>query len=244
MEQRDALWEAAADYRLLLDRGYPVKASLALVGDRWRLGTDERIILFRGLQSSQAAASRRAKLSLPPAGATIVVDLYNVAFTIVHFLIGKPCFISGDGFLRDAGANYGRVPHEAELGRAFGLIATALLALAPARIAAFLDAPVSRSGEHAAAFRSALEGAVEGRGGAVPELLVETAASADGAILAYLNREAREGKEAGPVAFVASSDSVVIDRAERAVDLARSILGGFGTEEGLSRLLDLSKGPA
>ena len=37
--------QAALDYRLLLDRGYPVNATLKLVGDRYRLDRTDRIVL-------------------------------------------------------------------------------------------------------------------------------------------------------------------------------------------------------
>ena len=159
------LREAAWDYRSLLDRGYSVAATLALVGNRWRLSAEERLVLFRGVASTADSRARSERLAVPGPGGILLVDLYNVAFTIVHYLIGKPCFISSDGFLRDAGANYGRVPHDEELQRAFGLVARALLALAPERVEAYLDAPVSKSGSHAAAFRQAWDEAIADRAG-------------------------------------------------------------------------------
>jgi len=210
------LAEASRDYRLLLDRGYPSKATLALVGNRWRLDAEGRLILFRGMSSTAESAARAARLGLPGPGDLLLVDLYNVAFTIVHYLIGKPCFISSDGFLRDAGANYGRVSHDAELDRAFGLIASAVAAFPYGRVEFYLDAPVSRSGEHAAAFRTALTAAQGPQG--MPDCLVEAVRSADGAIVSRL------GEPSGRRALVASSDSAIIDRAPRAFDLALDIL--------------------
>ena len=212
------LEEAARDYRLLLDRGYPAKSTLALVGNRWRLDAEERIVLFRGMSSTVESACRAAKLGAPGSGDLLLVDLYNVAFTIVHYLIGKPCFISSDGFLRDAGANYGRVAHDAELARAFDLIASTLVSLPFARVEAYLDAPVSRSGEHAAAFRAAWAGAAASVRPGAADCLVEAVPSADGAIISRL------GNESSRTILVASSDSAIIDRAPRAFDLALHIL--------------------
>jgi hypothetical protein len=221
------LAEASRDYRHLLDRGYPAKATLALVGNRWRLDAEERVVLFRGMSSTAESASRAARLGQPGPGDLLLVDLYNVAFTIVHYLIGKPCFISSDGFLRDAGANYGRVSHDAELARAFDLVAQTLVALPLGRVEAYLDAPVSRSGEHAAAFRTAWARAAaparpgDGQEGVrigATDCAVEAVRSADGAIVARLGE-----LPAGQV-LVASSDSAIIDRASRAFDLALHIL--------------------
>ena len=212
------LEEASRDYRHLLDRGYPAKSTLALVGNRWRLDAEERVVLFRGMSSTAESASRAARMGRPEPGDLLLVDLYNVAFTIVHYLIGKPCFISSDGFLRDAGANYGRVEHDAELARSFDLIARTLFAFPFGRIEAYLDAPVSRSGEHAAAFRAALSLAAASAPRGEADCDVEAVRSADGAIISRLGT-----LPAGQV-LVASSDSAIIDRAPRVFDLARHIL--------------------
>jgi hypothetical protein len=207
---------AKEDYAYLLDKGYAAKSSLKIVGDRRRLDAEERIILFRGVAPQSEAAARRAKLGLPPRDSVLLVDLYNVAFTLVHYLIGKPCFICTDGLLRDAGANYGRVPHEAELARAFSLLAACLGELGPRGIEAYLDAPVTRSGEHAAAFRALLDAAH------LALAIVETARSADLAILARL--PARGGPAPAHEVWVLSSDSVLVDRAPSVFDAARHIL--------------------
>lgn len=251
---RDELVEAAVDYAYLLDRGYPERASGLLVGNRRRLDADERIMLFRGMASAADSARRRALLGGPPRGGVLLVDGYNVAFTLLHYWLGKPCFLSSDGLLRDAGANYGRVPHEVLLSRAFSELVEWLEAVARAavpglEIAIFLDAPVSRSGSHADELRDLIRGA--GPGARNADVFVER--SADGAILSRLairgaagsgegNR--REGSsasigvgdgvaegfadesEGGTVAgmVVATSDSALVDRAPKVWDLARELL--------------------
>ncbi len=45
------LQEAAEDFRYLLNRGYPRKATLELVGNRYGLTFDERHLLHRGVFS-------------------------------------------------------------------------------------------------------------------------------------------------------------------------------------------------
>ncbi|HUX37629.1 MAG TPA: DUF434 domain-containing protein [Rectinemataceae bacterium] len=213
-----SLAEAARDYRFLLDRGYPERSSGELVGNRRRLEAEGRQMLFRGVASSADSARRRSRLASPAAGALILLDVYNVAFTLVHYFLGKACFLCSDGLVRDAGANYGRVPREELLHRAFGEIAS-YLGPRGLRVEAFLDAPVSRSGEHAAALRAAFAAAHL-------ESLVELAASADGAIAARLGALAETPAAAhGPVrVLVASSDSVLVDRAPAAWDLGRELL--------------------
>jgi hypothetical protein len=205
-----ALTAAARDYRWLLDRGYAPNSAGKLVGDRHRLDAEERLSLFRGVASREDSATRLSRRSQAREGDRILLDGYNVAFTIVHYILGKPCFLSSDGFLRDAGANYGRVPREEALERALREIA-AFLSGRGSSVEAFFDAPVSRSGAHAGILREALATAeVEG--------VVEVVRSADGAIAARLLAEPSSRL------LVASSDSAIIARSERVWDLARSLL--------------------
>ncbi|MBN2875464.1 MAG: DUF434 domain-containing protein, partial [Spirochaetales bacterium] len=48
-ETESGLIEAIRDYRSLLDRGYPAQATIKLVGDRYRLPREGRVVLFRGV---------------------------------------------------------------------------------------------------------------------------------------------------------------------------------------------------
>lgn len=52
----ESLVEAVRGYRFLLDRGYPVQATIKLVGDRFRLDEVERVVLFRGVLDQDASA--------------------------------------------------------------------------------------------------------------------------------------------------------------------------------------------
>ena len=185
-------------------------------------------MLFRGVASRSDSERRKRRLATPGEGSLVLLDAYNVIFTIVHYYLGKPCFLSSDGCLRDVGANYGRVAHEELLRRVLAELA-AFLAPRGLSIEAFFDAPVSRSGEHARALREAFS-----IGGIAIEVRVE--ASADGAIRARIESlhglrigsdpaavEAASRRSDGGL-FVASSDSVLVDRAPLAWDLARAFL--------------------
>ncbi len=47
--------DAVRDYRFLLDRSYPQKASIKLVGDRNQLTGQERSLLYRGVSDRISA---------------------------------------------------------------------------------------------------------------------------------------------------------------------------------------------
>jgi hypothetical protein len=164
----DGLVHAAADYILLLDRGYPEKPSVALVGDRWRLSREERMMLYRGVCGRNMALERRSKLWIPgPAERPrLAVDAYNVLFTIINYRRGRALFLSFDGFLRDAGGIHGRLGDESLLEPLASDFLRFLASSGFSFVDMFLDRPVSRSGEHRALLlrllaESGLSGAVE-----------------------------------------------------------------------------------
>ncbi len=213
----DEMRSAIRDFRLLLDKGYPEKASVALVGDRYRLGKDDRLIMFRGVASTESSARRARKLWKPLAGQTVLLDAYNAAFGIVHYLIGKPCFISTDGYMRDAGASYGRIPHEDLFEKALAHIADALKA-ARVKVIACFDAPVSKSASHSCTFVSMLtERSIPHESFVVK--------SADGRIRSILaSRDVRSLTGSLPSYVVASADSAIIDAAEATWDIPAEVL--------------------
>jgi hypothetical protein len=144
-----ALRAAIGDYYLLLNRGYPVTATIKLVGDRYRLDRSERLILFRGVLDE--ATSRHIKdktLETLPLESVIGVDGYNVLFTLINYKRGHPLFIGTDGLLRDAGGAHGRFEGEEDLLFAVELLCRYLSRLRPKFIKLFLDTPVSHSGQH------------------------------------------------------------------------------------------------
>lgn len=146
------LARAAIDYHWLLDRGYAGSGALKLVGDRHQLTRDERMILFRGVVSSELSRSRAGLIELEAGGRVLFVDGYNQALTVMHYLTGRPLFLCTDGLLRDAGAAHGRT---GELfGRAAASLADFIARQAPLALTLCLDSPVSGSAGHAALFRS------------------------------------------------------------------------------------------
>jgi hypothetical protein len=224
------LARAAFDYRWLLDRGYSPRAALKLVGDRRQMTGDERMILFRGVASSAASASRAAFIQGEARGRSVFVDGYNQTLTVMHYLTGRPLFIASDGLLRDAGGSHGRIGDAGLFARAAGALVDRIALLEPPRIAVFLDAPISGSAGHASLFRSLF--AAKGI-----EADVRLEDSADAPL-----------KRAPGAVLVATSDSAIADaliasstshrEGARLYDAARGAIElAFGRPE----LLDLSR---
>src|SRR4030042_993932 len=77
------LQKAAEDFRYLLNRGYPRKAALELVGNRYQLLSDQRHILHRGVFSNDDSGARRKKrISFKEIrNRDLALDGYNVIIT-------------------------------------------------------------------------------------------------------------------------------------------------------------------
>jgi hypothetical protein len=80
------------------------------------------------------------------AGDRVLVDAYNVLFTVNNYLLGKPLFISNDGLLRDAGEMRGRIINKPVFNRSVGLLLDSLKEWAGSTFILYLDEPVSNSG--------------------------------------------------------------------------------------------------
>ena len=203
--------EALQDYRYLKNRGFPEKAALKLVGDRWRLSALERNCLFRAVFAEGQCRLRRAKLAAPQAvaGQALGVDWYNVLITVESYLKGYPVFLADDGLLRDSSGVHGSYRPGKVTEAAMRKILEAVARLAPARLELFLDSPISFSGAMAEELRRRASGC---------PCEVTVSPSADYPLKSFPG-------------VVATSDSSIIDREaiRRVVDLARIVLeSGYG----------------
>ncbi len=202
------LVRGAADYRWLLDRGYPDQGSLRLVGDRYRLSGTERNTLFRGVFSSEDSQRRAARLGAPGrdvVGGDLTVDGHNVLFTVWNCLAGRPMVLATDGFVRDIGGTRSRLPHDERFDRVARHFCTALAALPTGRVTVLLDDPLPWSREHAGVIERVWDEVSAGRG---PALTVVTERSVDATVAAT-----REG-------LIATSDTAIVDRCSaRVMDL-------------------------
>jgi hypothetical protein len=198
--------DACGDFKLLKDKGYPEKASLKLVGDRYDLSREQRNCLFRGVVTSELAAGRRRKIAAPRevTGARLGIDWYNVLITVESYLRGVTLFLAQDGVVRDSSATHGSYRWAGVTERAVHEIVQAVGAMGPGRIEAFLDAPIAFSGAMAEELRTRFSTC------GFPAS-VSLSRSADYPLKSF------DG-------LVASSDSVILDSAARIVDLPRCVL--------------------
>ncbi|MBM4307998.1 MAG: DUF434 domain-containing protein [Deltaproteobacteria bacterium] len=200
------LQKAAEDFRYLLNRTYPRKLSLELVGNRYQLNADERHLLHRGIFSDKDSEWRKVK-KIPfyqIRNNDLAIDGYNVIITIESALLGKPLVLGDDGFIRDISGLSGDFKRSKTTDEVIQLILDALKKTTPHTILFLFHAPISKSGALAQEVRNRMkQGGLPGDAQAikVPEKIL-----------------------IGFSGVVATSDTVIIDQSEKAVDLAATIL--------------------
>ncbi len=200
------LREAAHDFRYLLNRGYPRKPSLEMVGNRYQLTYDQRHLLHRGIFSESDSKSRQEK-KIPVRrihNKDLAIDGYNVLITIEAGLSGRPLIFADDGFVRDISGLSGKFSKSAATEQAFEMIFDVLKKTKPRHTLFLFDAPISRSGKLAEEIRIRLQ--TEGIPGDAQAIKVP------------------EQILIGFPGCVATSDSAIIDQSRKVVDLAGSIL--------------------
>ena len=194
------------DYFLLLNRNYPERAALKLVGDRYRLSGSQRNCLYRGITSQANSDIRILKRTENPKHQLIHVDGYNVIFTIMNYLLGKVLFVAYDGFLRDSGESYGKIEKPDLFIRSANLFLDCLTAASPERTIVYLDASVDDSEKH----RKMIEDGLWAR-----------SLSGEIRFSRYADKELLKIKKG----IIASSDSEIIDHSDVGIfDLARHCL--------------------
>jgi hypothetical protein len=153
----DDFINAARDFAYLMDRQYPRKAILKIVGDRYLLNTFQRIMLSRGIFRKDDIQRRNRKTIRQIDYQAVSIDAYNVLFTISNYLLGRMVFLSNDGFLRDAGEVYGKLHKDPVFPRAIEMTLKYLRKKSPSSVSFLLDKPISHSAELAGRLRSNLE---------------------------------------------------------------------------------------
>ena len=212
------LQKAAEDFRHLLNGGYPRKATLELVGNRYALTSDERHLLHRGIFSSNASQSRRKKkISIERIrNKDLAIDGHNVLITIEAGLSSRPLILGDDGFVRDISGLSGSFKKTQTTERALHLIMSFLKKWGPCKTLFLFDAPISMSGKLAQEVRDQLKrGHLPGDAMAVkvPEKIL-----------------------VGFPGVVATSDTATIDQSNKVLDLAGYILKEKTKLETLVRL--------
>jgi len=141
----DSLKAAIKDYFYLLEKGYPEKPTIKLVGDRYRLRGDQRMLLFRGITTSSKAANRQKRIVHSLDAKSLYIDGYNVLLTLQNFWQGLPVFKGNDGIIRDCGRGYGMIKYTRVFERAMIRLVEFLASEKIKSFIFYLDEPVSNS---------------------------------------------------------------------------------------------------
>jgi len=206
MLNSEDLQEASKDFRYLLNRGYPRKAALELVGNRYGLISDERQLLHRGVFSDADSKSRmKKKIHIKRVfHKDFAIDGYNVIITLEAGLSDRPLIFGDDGFIRDISGLSGNFKKNEKTEEALQLIFDVLKEMKPHQTLFLFDSPISMSGKLAQEVRERLK--MEDLPGdamavKVPEKIL-----------------------IGFSGIIATSDTSIIDQSPKVVDLAGYIL--------------------
>ena len=204
----NAFKDALTDYYYLLNKNYPEKETLKLVGDRFRLTGLQRTVLFRGITSKKNASIRKSK-RIPIEdlkGKELYIDGYNVLFTVMNYLLGKMVFIGNDGILRDSGGAYGKIEKEEIFYKAANTLLDFVQQQKIENITIYLDQPVSNSQSHVMQIKKKMQ---------------EEKITGEVRLLQAVDNRLKQIKDG----VIATSDSEIIDQTPgKIIDLARIIL--------------------
>jgi len=215
MDFEEKISEAVHDLRYLLNRGYRKKGALKFVSDKYLLNIHERNYLSRKVFSREVALSRQNKILdiSRVKDENIFVDGYNVLITVESICTGYPSLVRcDDGFLRDINAVFGKYRINDTTKTALTQIMLLLKCYEPQFVKFLYDCPVSQSGELSKVTRTLLN-ANDLPGCAVTSKNVDSE-------LVTLSREVQ--------GIVATSDSAVIDKIQRVIDIPCEILKKMG----------------
>lgn len=215
MDFEEKISEAVHDLRYLLNRGYRKKGALKFVSDKYLLNIHERNYLSRKVFSREVALSRQNKILdiSRVKDEDVFVDGYNVLITVESICTGYPSLVRcDDGFLRDINAVFGKYRIKDTTKTALTQIILLLKCYEPQFVKFLYDSPVSQSGELSKVTRTLLN-AYDVPGDAVTSKNVDSE-------LITLSREVQ--------GIVATSDSAVIDKIQRVIDVPCEILKKMG----------------
>lgn len=195
---RKEVIEAARDYKYLLNRGFPQRASLDFVSANYKLTATERSLLLRCVHRDADSEAVRRKAVSDVRDLELVIDGYNVFLTITSAIEGLPLFLCDDGFVRDLRSSYIKSFETPGVEEAIRSVVKAVGLLGARDPLVVLDKNVSWSAKHAELLRAEYG------------IRVSIAAKADIAVIS-------SGK------VISSSDFVILLRSEKVYDLAQFV---------------------
>ena len=148
LKMQSKLQEAVADMYYFLSRGYGEKATLVLVGNRYRLNSRQQQAV-RGMSASQSQIEKRKTKEIESqhlAGKEIIIDGFNVLILLESILSNAYVFRGLDGFVRDLSSVYGTYKKVKQTSKALEIIAAFFTNEKIKKAHWLFDKPVSNSG--------------------------------------------------------------------------------------------------
>lgn len=139
---------AVKDLSILFSMGYPDKASLKLVGDRFRFTERQRMAVLRGACSDLDLEIRKAKeVSFNHLrNQTLLIDGFNLLITLETALSGGLIFIGRDSAWRDLASIHGTYKRVEATQIAVKLVGDFCKNAQVEKVIWYFDTPVSNSG--------------------------------------------------------------------------------------------------
>ncbi|MEM2525057.1 MAG: DUF434 domain-containing protein [Candidatus Methanomethylicaceae archaeon] len=197
--------EAIEDLRYLLSRGYDRSHAIKFIGDRYLLNKEQRLLLYRAVYSQEISYIHKSKLVFPEEikGNKLLIDGFNVIWTVFSAIKGRPVFLCDDGIVRDISGIHGSIINE-EIFSELKLIVSNIVQLIPSETIFFFEKQISKSGEIAKIIRI---------------LLKENNLFGDAKVVTSPDYELTflDG-------IVSTSDSIIIEKVKKIFDLAAYII--------------------
>ncbi len=200
------LREAVSDLSWLLTRGYSLNSSLKLAGDRYNLNERQRSSLQKSACSDKQMEERTKKLVEPAriSDENLLIDGFNLIITLEAALSGGVLLACRDSCIRDLASVHGSYRSVEETEDAIRLTGRFLAAKKPRSVKWLLDRPISNSGRLA---HKITDIAVENDWPWTVELV-----NSPDYVLSMSND------------IVVTSDSVILDKASRWLNLGNHIV--------------------
>jgi hypothetical protein len=154
--QSDSFNKAVIDYFYLLERGFPGKGALKLVGDRYSLQSELRALLYRGVSATVISEHRSNRIIQEPLS-PLIIDGYNVLLTLFNYRLGHFVFISTDSICRDTGSLFGKIRNDILFADCMSLLCDFINQFKNLETIIYLDEPVSNSAIHKKILQSKLK---------------------------------------------------------------------------------------
>ena len=152
--------DAIKDYKYLLNRGYPQKASLDFVVSRYALSREWRSLLLRCVHRDEDVRSIKNKIRKSISFEDrLIVDGYNTILTLVSAIECRTLYLCDDGIIRDLRSAYVKDFATPLVFRAIKLLNDELARLNVRNVAVILDSNVSWSARHAEVIRQLIRNA-------------------------------------------------------------------------------------